>query len=52
MSCYEKMYCRLFNSITDALELLKQGDETGAERLLMKAQLDCEEMYIEWEETQ
>lgn len=44
---YQKMYLTLFNAITDALALLKQGDARGAKNLLERAQQEAEELYIE-----
>ena len=45
---YKKMYLHLFNAVTDALELMpeKAGEAMG---LLMRAQQDCERLYIEME---
>lgn len=43
---YKKMYFTLFNSITDALEQLEQGDFLRAIDLLKNAQLSTEEIYI------
>ena len=43
---YKKMYFTLFNSITDALEQLEQGDFLRAMDLLKNAQLRTEEIYI------
>lgn len=42
---YKKMYLELFNSVTDALELMESDPEI-AELKLMIAQYACEEMYI------
>ena len=44
---YAKMYRLLFNAITDALRKLDAGDETAARELLIAAQLDAEEMYMD-----
>ena len=45
MPPYDKMYSRLFNAITDALELLR-SDPAKAREILVRAQRDTEEMYI------
>lgn len=42
---YKKMYLRLFNYITDALELLTRGESMQAEELLKRAQTETEEIY-------
>ena len=47
MPDYAKMYRLLFNAITDALRKLDAGDETAARELLIAAQLDAEEMYMD-----
>lgn len=43
---YQKMYTTLFNAITDALNLLDEGDLTGAKALLKQAQCTTEELYM------
>lgn len=43
---YQKMYCTLFNAITDALDLIKGNDPSGAEEVLKTAQQKTEELYI------
>jgi len=42
---YKKMYLELFNSVTDALELMESKPE-WARLKLMIAQYACEEMFI------
>ena len=42
-----KMYRLLFNAITDALRELDAGDETAAGALLIAAQQETEEQYME-----
>ena len=46
MPDFEKMYYHLFNAITDALSEL---DAEQARAILMQAQCETEEMYIEAE---
>ena len=46
MPNYEKMYFKLFNAITDALQLLEEKDIGRAAFILAKAQYDAEEEYI------
>lgn len=41
---YKKMYLRLFNRITDALELMEE--DSKAAEMLREAQRETEEMYI------
>ena len=48
MPDYEKLYHILFNAAADASELLPDGDE--ARELLIRAQLQCEDLVIEEEE--
>lgn len=43
---YKKMYATLFNAITDALELLEDGNLPEAKALLERAQQATEELYI------
>ena len=47
---YQKMYCLLFNAITDALKMLKKGENTAALHLLTEAQQNAEEIYLNTEE--
>ena len=47
MPDYEKLYHILFNAVTDAIELMPESE---AKSLLIKAQQECEERYIEDEE--
>jgi len=44
---FPKYYTRLFNGITDAIEALRQQNYIQAEDLLIRAQQDAEEMYLE-----
>ena len=44
---FPKYYTRLFNGITDALEALQKQNYIEAQDILMKAQQDAEEMYLE-----
>ena len=47
---YQKMYTRLFNAVTDALEEMQQQNFGAARALLVQAQQDCEEIYLDAEE--
>ena len=47
MDIYKKMYLRLFNQVTDAIEYLKKGCAAEAERILIQAQQNTENIYIE-----
>lgn len=49
MPDYQKMYCVLFNAITDALEQIGKNP-AKARDLLMPAQQQTEEIYIHAEE--
>ena len=46
MPDYKKMYHKSFNAVTDAEQLVSQ-----AVQMLRSAQLDCEEMYTDADET-
>lgn len=43
---YKTMYLHLFNAVTDALEALDAGQTGEAAFLLIRAQQECEELYI------
>ena len=47
---YQKMYIRLFNAVTDALEEMQQQNFGAARALLVQAQQDCEEIYLDAED--
>ena len=44
---FKKMYLLLFNRITDAIEAIERGDAARAKTVLICAQQDAEELYIE-----
>lgn len=46
----KRMYLLLFNRITDALEALDRGDAEQARAILIRAQQDAENLYIEGRE--
>ena len=47
---YEKLYHMLFNVYTDCIDSLEEGEFERAHMILIKAQRDCEEVYVSWEE--
>lgn len=47
---YKKMYLKLFNSITDALEALERQNYGQAADILKKGQQAAEELYLEGKE--
>ena len=47
MPDYQKMYALLFNAITDALREIDRNDIAAAQQLLILAQQQAEEIYIE-----
>lgn len=47
MENFPKYYTRLLNGITDALEALQKQNYTQAQKILIYAQQDAEEMYRE-----
>ncbi len=44
---YKELYLHLFNAVTDGLAALEKGWSESARSLLIQAQQDCEERYIE-----
>lgn len=44
---FKRMYLLLFNRITDALEALERGCPGQARAILIRAQQDAEELYLE-----
>ena len=50
MEIYKKMYYRLFNGVTDALEAMEQQNFGTAAQLLRDTQSECEEMFLDAEE--
>ena len=44
---YRKMYIRLFNAATDAIANIEEQNFGIARELLMEAQRECEEIYME-----
>ena len=47
---YRKMYTRLFNAVTDALEEMERQNFCAAHPLLVQAQQACEDIYLDAEE--
>ena len=47
MPDYQKLYLHLFNAVTDALRELEKGKSAEAAARLIRAQQECEEIYIE-----
>ena len=47
---YRKMYYHLFNAVTDALAALEKQNIGQARELLVEAQQQCEEIYLDEEE--
>ena len=50
MPDYEMMYFRLFNRVTDAIRELENQNYGNAKKILIKAQQEAEEGYLEGEE--
>ncbi len=44
---YKKMYLHLFNAVTDSLEAINQMDYGKAHQMLIRAQEECEEIYLD-----
>ena len=47
MENFPKYYTRLFNGITDALEALGEQNYVKAQDILVRAQQEAEERYLE-----
>ena len=47
LDSYKKLYYRLFNGISDALEAMEKQNYTRAGEILRKAQQETEELYVE-----
>ena len=43
---YKKLYFHLFNSVTDAIDSITNGDCFAARDILIRAQQEAEEMYM------
>ena len=50
MPDYQKLYLTLFNSLTDAISYLDTGNIRSAKTLLMAAQVQAEEQYMDQED--
>ena len=44
---FKRMYLVLFHGITDAIRALERGGAAQARSILIRAQRDAEELYIE-----
>lgn len=49
---YKKMYLKLFNAVTDALEAMEWRNYGQAEDLLKRGQQEAEELYLAGEEAE
>ena len=47
MEYFPKYYTRLFNGITDALKAMEEQNYIKAQDILIRAQQDAEEMYLD-----
>ena len=47
MPDYEKLYFYLFNRMTDVLECIEKNDYEQAKEIIIKAQQEAEELYME-----
>lgn len=46
MQSYQKMYYKLFNAATDAIQAIENGDSEESRHILILAQQDCEELFL------
>ena len=44
---FKKMYLALFNRVTEAIEAVERGSAEQARTILIRAQQDAEELYVE-----
>ena len=44
---YKKLYFHLFNAVTDSLQAMEQQNYGQASSILMSAQQETEEMYLD-----
>lgn len=44
---YKELYFHLFGAVCDAIEEIENNNYGTAKEMLIKAQLECEEKYIE-----
>ena len=51
MADYQKLYAKLFNAATDALDALEELNVGRVKDILRQAQIDAEETYLEEPET-
>ena len=51
MADYQKLYAKLFNAATDALDALEELNVGRVKDILRPAQIDAEETYLEDAET-
>ena len=49
MADYKEMYLRLFRAVTKAIGLMEGGELMKARAMLIRAQQETEELYIEGE---
>lgn len=47
MTDYQHLYARLFNALTDALEAMENQDFGTARSILVRAQQETEEIYMD-----
>lgn len=47
---FKKMYLLLFNRVTEAIKVLEHNDVSSARTILIRAQQDAEELYMEGED--
>lgn len=51
MADYQKLYAKLFNAATDALDALEELNVGRVKDILRQAQIDAEKTYLEDAET-
>ena len=50
MADYQKMYLTLFHAMTDAVESMQQFNFGAAREILIRAEQEAEEIYMDTEE--
>lgn len=47
MSNCQRLYLKMFNAATDAIEFIRAGNSLAAVERLVSAQRECEQLYID-----
>ena len=50
MNLFKTLYFTLFAKVSDAIELIENGEYEAAKEFLIEAQNECEDIYIDSDE--